>query len=91
MELNFENYTAIPSHTQSALQRYVECGIMPGGFLQAVLSNDLMRAVNSADNYNRAAIPDIAKFVYNELPMAAHGSEEKIVSYCYSRQRSTFV
>ena len=57
-----------------SLTRYEHQGIMPGGFLCAVLSNDLMTAVNTADAYNLKALKDICQYIYNELPEASHGS-----------------
>lgn len=35
----------IPEHTKAALDRYVNDRIPPGGFLTAVLTNDLTGAV----------------------------------------------
>jgi len=68
----------IPAHTKAALDRYVNDRIVPGGFLMAVLSNDLFGAVGYADSHNLAALPDIVKYVYNELPSGCWGSKEAI-------------
>ena len=88
--LEFNNeYQAIPAHTQEALTNYVEHKRYPGGFLTAVLTNNLMGAVSKADNQNIAALPLIAKYVYNHLPATSWGSEEKLHKWCeddfYSR------
>ena len=64
----------IPSHTLAALNRYVEHKLAPGGFLTAVLSNDLFGAVARADSENLVALPDIVKYIYNELPSDCWGS-----------------
>ena len=48
----------IPAHTKAALDRYVNDRLLPGGFLTAVLSNDLFGAVGSADSENLAALPE---------------------------------
>lgn len=80
-ELNFAGYeNRIPQHTQASLRRYIEQGCYPGGFVTAVLCNDLMRAINSADSDNLAALPAIAQFVYNRMPETSWGSAEKIRS-----------
>ena len=44
--------TTIPEHTKGALDRYVDHGLEPGGFLTAVLTNDLFGAVARADSEN---------------------------------------
>lgn len=66
----------IPAHTKAALDRYVNDRILPGGFLTAVLTNDLFGAVGYADSTNLAALPDIVRYVYNELPSGCWGSRD---------------
>ena len=75
--MDFTGYN-IPAHTQRALQRYAEHGIQPGGFLTAVLSNDLFSAVACADSENLAALTDIVTFIYNRLPQDSWGDSETI-------------
>jgi hypothetical protein len=75
----------IPDHTKAALDRYVEHKILPGGFLMAVLSNDLFGAVGRADSQNLAALPDIVKYVYNEMPGDSWGSEGQIYKWVEDR------
>ena len=71
----------IPPHTQGALRRYVEEGYMPGGFLTAVLCNDLFGAVARADDENIQCLKDITTFVYNRMPADAWGSAQKMRDY----------
>jgi hypothetical protein len=55
--MNFEGeYEIIPELTRTGILRYVEQGIQPGGFLTAVLSNDLYNATGKADRQNLAAL-----------------------------------
>lgn len=68
----------IPAHTKAALDRYVNDRLLPGGFLTAVLSNDLFGAVGQADSENLAALPEIVRYVYNELPSGSWGSKDRI-------------
>jgi hypothetical protein len=75
----------IPDHTKAALDRYVEHKILPGGFLLAVLSNDLFGAVGRADSQNLAALPDIVKYVYNEMPSASWGSQDMVYKWVEDR------
>ncbi len=67
----------IPESTLESLVMYAEHGIPTGGFLEAVLSNDLMGACGRADQHNRAALADICQFVYMEMPAPCHGSRER--------------
>lgn len=71
------DYTLIPEHMRDAVRRYVEDGIEPGGFLKAVLCNDLKGAVIRADNINKKNIVNWVHFVIWELPGLCQGSEEK--------------
>lgn len=60
------------------LNAYIETGRPTGGFLRAVLTNDLMMAVDRADDGNRRNLPAYVGYLYNEAPMACYGSPEKI-------------
>ncbi len=64
--------------TLEALQRYRILGIKPGDFLTAVLNNDLIGAVGYADEENLAALPEIVRWVYNELPAGAWRTKANI-------------
>lgn len=79
--LDFTDYEQIPLSTQDALVNYVDHGLIPGGFLKAVLSNDLFKAVGRADASNRATLPLIVQFVYNRCPMDCWGSSEAVEKY----------
>lgn len=72
------DYTGLPEHIQGAMQRYVEHRLHPGSFLTAVLSNDFIGAVQRADDINKERLVDIATWVWQELPIACWGSEEKV-------------
>jgi len=61
--------------TKESLDRYVTKGISPGGFLTAVLENDLMGAFARADDQNTLDMHEIVRYVYNEMPGACHGSD----------------
>jgi hypothetical protein len=70
-----------PAHTKAALDRYVEHKILPGGFLMAVLSNDLFEAVGRADSENIVALPDIVQYIYCQMPADCWGSKEQIYKF----------
>ena len=80
-KLDFTGYEGVPSHTQHALRQYVENGLAPGGFLTAVLENDLMGAIGRADSQNIAALKEIAQFIYNRVPSVAHGYKGVVDDY----------
>ena len=68
------DWSLIPHHMRDAIRRYIEHGIRPGGFLEAVLANDLIGAFSRADMVNKNHIGDFAAFIYNDIPSPAWGS-----------------
>jgi hypothetical protein len=67
-------YEAIPERMRAALERYVYNRIPPGDFLQAVLQNDLQRAVTRADSDNLKLLPLYVRWLYNVAPAPCWGS-----------------
>jgi hypothetical protein len=55
---------------------YVDRGNPVGGFLRAVICNDLKEAVGSADAENLANLPAFVSYFYNEAPAVCWGSED---------------
>ena len=72
------DYSRIPKHMRSGLDLYVQRGIAPGGFLAAVLENNLMESVGRADDKNIACLPAWAQTIYNEVPSNCHGSPQAV-------------
>jgi hypothetical protein len=70
---------------KDALDRYVTYHISPGGFLKAVLSNDLMGAIGRADYENRQDFLDICAYVYDNVPSICHGSPESVEAWLARR------
>ena len=66
---------------KESLNKYTKDRIPPGGFLKAVLENDLMGAIGSADHINRQRLHEICKYVYNELPSGIWGSKDIVKSH----------
>lgn len=77
-----QNLKGIPPHMVPHLKDYVWDGIAPGGFLTAVLENDLVRAFNRADGENARAMESWARVLYMEIPTASWGSPEKAAKWC---------
>jgi len=74
-------YSAIPHYTRKALRDWVFEGRPPGGFLTAVLRNELSQAVAAADNENLRALVPICMFLYNRMPSPSWGSREKVEAW----------
>lgn len=79
-----KHWDRVPEHVQGGLRRYVEHRIEPGGFLLAVLTNDLRESVGRADHICLPAIPDIISWLYNKAPGTCWGSPEKVTSWLQS-------
>ena len=75
------NYDRLPEHIQGAAKRYIEHGIIPGDFLQAVICNNLKESFARADDTNIEKMFDIVNFFYNEVPGTCWGSREKMMAW----------
>lgn len=69
--------TNIPLYMHDGIARYLVNRVAPGGFLSAVISNDLRRACEKADSTNQHLLHEYVKFFYNDAPSQSWGSEEK--------------
>lgn len=67
----------VPSHMRKAIADYVLYGHHTGGFLAALLSNDLMTAATKADFENLRSLADWARFLHNYTPANCYGSREQ--------------
>lgn len=63
----------VPQDTLESLNLYIEHGLPTGGFLEAVINNDLCQAIGRADEKNMLALPAIVSYLYNEAPMGSWG------------------
>lgn len=75
------NYEILPAHMRDVMQRYIENRLEPGGFLRAVLENDLVGSVMRADEINLERMYDYCLFLYNEAPSICWGSPEKVQAW----------
>lgn len=67
------NYT-IPNDLLNELIAYGKQGKKPGQFVSAVISNQLMQAFARADEETQKAMPQIVKFICNQMPIGCYGS-----------------
>jgi hypothetical protein len=83
------NYTdLIPGITLDGLRNWILYGVEPGGFLTAVLRNDLFDAVGRADISNGESIKYICRFIWNEAPRGCWGSKEKMRAWAEAKQEA---
>ena len=76
------NYDILPEHCRKGMQLYIERGIVPGDFLQAVLKNDLVHSFSKADTINKNRLEDYARFLYSQAPFPCWGTNKKIIEWC---------
>lgn len=77
----------LPDYMVEGLIRYIEDGIVPGSFLQAVLRNDLRDACARADAANRFLIWEYVNVLWNYTPSDCWGSPEKVQRWIEAREQ----
>lgn len=76
----------IPARMMPGIRRYIENGILPGKFLQAVISNNLHDALSQADDENLRNLQAFVGYFYNEAPSPCWGSPEKMHKWIEDRK-----
>jgi hypothetical protein len=76
----------IPHHMHDGIVLYLLHGIEPGGFMTAVICNDLKNAFGRADHINREAMFDYVNWFYNAAPSECWGSVENMNDWIKSRR-----
>ncbi len=79
------DWSLIPEHMRGAVSRYVMHGLHPGGFLPAIICNDLQSAVARADSVNQSRIADYIRFFSSHVPRAAWGAESMMNKWMKGR------
>lgn len=73
------NHYGVDVRFAKAIDNYVQNRWKAGGFINAILENDLVETMNRAhDEETRNAIPAILMYIYNELPGTSWGSKSKV-------------
>lgn len=75
------DYSLLPEHIQGGMKRYIERGIIPGDFLQAVIKNNLKESFFCADDVNAKRMRDIILFMHNEAPSQCWGDKAKLQAW----------
>jgi hypothetical protein len=73
--LTEEYYATLPPTMLAPLYAYVLDGVPPGGFLTAVITNDLSGAITKADIANFKHLRRWVLFFHWHTPSACHGSQ----------------
>lgn len=81
------NYLSAPNSLGPCFRRYIEDKIPPGGFVLAVLCNDLKEACARADDINRRLLWEIVAWLYNEAPSDCWGSPERVEAWLSDKAR----
>lgn len=76
----------IPDYILASIKRYTHNRIAPGGFLYAVLSNNLFESFGRSHTTSLEALPEIIKYLYNEVPMACWGSSKKVEDWLSEKE-----
>lgn len=74
-------YPSIDENILDGLERYLTKRVPTGGFLRAVLENNLKEAFQRADEYNAATLRDIVSLCYQGLPSECWGSPERVADW----------
>lgn len=64
----------LPAADAGCIERYIFDRIEPGGFVFAVLSNELVWAAEKADFSNQRLLFEWASLMYNGIPIPLRGS-----------------
>lgn len=71
---------------KETIDAYIESGRPTGGFIDAVLRNDLKEAIGRGDNEAIDNLPHIVSYLYNKAPAGCWGNEG-LVEEWYKEKR----
>ena len=71
----------LPKHMREPMQNYIERGYPVGEFLRALLSNNLRRTFETADDVNQGRILDFLRYLYLYCPANCWGSPENVSAW----------
>lgn len=79
--------SGVPKHLHGGLVRYFGEGILPGSFLQSVLTNNLTQAVLRQDVESMVELASIVRFLVAHAPAPAWGSREAVLAWSTTPER----
>ena len=80
-----------PGNIVGGIRSWYEHGTPPGGFLWAVLTNDLFEAFKAADRDNAANLGSICNWIWWNLPTECYGNAKKCERWEASKRASRMV
>lgn len=72
----YHDFSTGNNYTDEAIDNYLIYGFEPGGFLMAVITNNLFLAAGRADHWNRERLADIVEVLWHNMPPLSFGSTE---------------
>lgn len=72
--IKYIDFTTGNDILDESLENYLMYGISPGGFLTAVLTNNLYLAATRADHFNKSRIPEITQAIIYNMPAQSYGT-----------------
>jgi hypothetical protein len=81
-EYHFREFYIRPEMLES-ITAYIKLGRPVGGFLTAVICNDLREACGHADEENLANLPAFVAYLHNEAPYNCWGSRENMDAWLH--------
>lgn len=75
------DWSQCPKRFKHALFLYVEDGVPPGHFMEAVLAGDLYGAVQRGNEDSLAELTPLVRFIYNQVPGLAWGCYNRIADW----------
>lgn len=74
-------YDKLPPNLRNGIVLYIEEHIPTGGFLRAVLENDLYAAIRRADLDSRCELYDLCMWLQWNAPKACFGSKQAVAEW----------
>jgi hypothetical protein len=74
-------YSPIPAWTRGEVVRFLVYGIPTGGYLMAVLSNDLKATFAQGDDENLEGLKGLMTWLHSFAPAIAKGSEKAYIAW----------
>lgn len=77
----FDDSGVPAEHMRRGMKDYIERGVRPGEFAQAILANDFVQAAAHADMINKGLLFEWASWLFNDAPAGCWGSKEKVEAW----------
>jgi hypothetical protein len=81
------DYNKCPKRFAQTMMDYIENGYEPGGFINAVLANDLFGAYGRYDNCPQESdeLRKLIVFIYNHVPSSCWGSYKRVEDHILAK------